>query len=67
MKIDVEYSFREWIVPSVSNPGFFHDVSFTNKGNWWCDCVAGVFKRPCKHKKACQLQWAQSTNLKVTT
>lgn len=44
----------EWEVPSKSEPGTFHKVSFSERDGWSCDCIAfGMSKKPksCKHIK----------------
>ena len=42
-----------WRVPSKSEPGKYHIVSFSEDGGWNCDCIAFEMskKKPkiCKH------------------
>jgi len=44
----------KWKVPSVSNWGSYHKISFDDKLGWECDCVGYKMsgkKRNCKHIK----------------
>lgn len=52
LKKEFEPAFL-WKVPSVSEWGTCHEVSFDGK-NWGCDCIAFKMsgrKRTCKHIK----------------
>jgi hypothetical protein len=51
MKLKVPYPKRRFKIPSKSEPGHFHIVELWSDGSLECDCVAGSYKRECRHKK----------------
>ena len=51
MKIDVELTIKTFDVLSSSEIGTYRTVELTNKGRLFCDCPAGSFNKPCRHKK----------------
>ena len=42
-----------WKVPSKSEKGVCHNVSFSEMYGWKCDCIAGSMNRECRHKRIC--------------
>ena len=44
---DIDFGAK---VKSKSNPGKTHWV-YKKEGNWYCDCVAGLMKKECRHIK----------------
>jgi hypothetical protein len=38
-------------VASKSDKGKFHIVEELSDGKFTCDCPAGLFNRPCRHKR----------------
>ena len=39
----------EWEVPSKSEKGTFHKVSFSEIQGWECDCYRWKYNRECRH------------------
>lgn len=46
---DIEFTVRSFRVPSKSHTGVYYTVELSNKGNLWCDCQAGQYRRLCSH------------------
>jgi len=44
-------AIKAFKVPSKSKKGSWHIVEYFRDGHLVCDCPAGVFKRPCRHKQ----------------
>jgi len=47
-RIPPKPTFR-WRVPSKSNKGTFHVVSWHKKTGYKCDCIAGIRGHQCRH------------------
>jgi len=52
MKINFPAIKKTFKVPSKSEKGKFHFVELYEDGTLECDCIAGLMKRNCRHKKA---------------
>lgn len=48
-----------WEVPSKSNPGTFHRVSWFKDDHWYCDCLGYKYKRGCKHIRIVKMKYAK--------
>ena len=48
---------REMEVPSTADPGHNHKVRLFKDGHFECECVAGSFKRNCRHVEVAKKKW----------
>jgi len=50
MIIKGSYIVRRFKIESKSQPGTYHIVDVMSDGKLLCDCHAGFYRQPCKHK-----------------
>jgi len=51
MKINIEHTIKRFKVLSRSEKGKFRIVELNNNGKLSCNCPAGEWSRPCRHKE----------------
>jgi len=51
MEITLPYPIKAYLIPSKSEPGRSHRVTLWSDDKLACDCIAGGFKKNCKHKE----------------
>lgn len=51
MKLQTIVEIKRFRVKSKSEPNKFHEVTILSNDKLYCDCIAGRFAKPCRHKK----------------
>lgn len=51
MKWEGKYPKRIFQIRSKSNPNEWHYVDLWGDGELICDCEAGKYRKPCRHKQ----------------
>ena len=59
IKLKIEKPIIECRVRSSSNPKELYDLEYIEGEGWICNCPAGLFRNPCKHKNKAQSHFVE--------